>query len=99
MGEIGIQFIDELGNGDKGVVLVAVTVGVNKLKLLPYNILDVTSDRRSLLNVDEKIDLVAVEKSSSLSDDLRLSLPSKVNPKIDDGGEDVTVEEVSIDGA
>lgn len=98
LGEIGIQFVDEFGRGETGVVLVAVTVGVNKLKLLPYKILDVTSDKRSLLNVDENIDLVAVEKSSSLSDDLRLSFPSKVSPKIDDGGEeDVNVEELSID--
>lgn len=101
-GEIGIQFVDEFGRGETGVVLVAVTVGVNKLKLLPYRILDVTSDNRSLLNVDENIDLVAVEKSSSLSDDLRLSFPSKLRPRIDGGGEEdvvsVNVEEVSIDG-
>lgn len=61
-----LQFVDDVGRGgETGVVLVAETIGVNKLKLLPYNIFDVTSDKRSLLNVEENIDLVAVEKSSS----------------------------------
>lgn len=98
-GEGLLQFVDEFGRGETGVVLVAVTVGVNKLKLLPYKIFDVTSDNRSLLNVDENIDLVTVEKFSSWSDDLRLSFPSNVKPRIDDGGdEDVNVGDVSIDG-